>query len=127
MNLYLDGTSLHAGIWRADVWKGTWVSCEGIEAGKWHSAAVVLRDAGEAVRPGKIELYLDGRQAASGGAARLTYHPGDINIGRNGNTVFQDGPQDKAGTYFAGRIDDLRIYSRALSQAELAGMAKAPE
>jgi hypothetical protein len=55
-------------------------------------------------------LFVNGAQVASRAqSGSLTVSTGAIRIG--GNQVF--------GEYFQGRIDDLRIYNRALSAAEI--------
>jgi hypothetical protein len=119
MNLYLDGRKLYGGVWKRDIWEGTWLGCEGIEAGKWYSAALVLREAGAAAGPDRVELYLNGKRVATGSGAQLSSHPGDINLGRNGDTRYHDGEAGMPGDYFAGRLDDLSIYSRALPKSEI--------
>ena len=55
-------------------------------------------------------LYLDGVHCASGTLAAIGNAPTSISIGRY-NTVGFD--------YFAGRIDEVRIYNRALSDTEI--------
>ncbi|HEV2842242.1 MAG TPA: LamG domain-containing protein [Chthoniobacterales bacterium] len=55
-------------------------------------------------------LYVDGAQCASGPLAAIGNAPTSISIGRY-NTVGFD--------YFTGRIDDVRIYNRALSDTEI--------
>ena len=60
-----------------------------------------------------LRLYVNGVQVSSvprGGASSLEVGAGALRIG--GNTVW--------GEYFAGLIDEVRIYSRALSAAEIA-------
>ena len=55
-------------------------------------------------------LFVNGAQVASRAqTGSLTVSTGAVRIG--GNQVF--------GEYFQGRIDDLRIYNRALSAAEI--------
>jgi hypothetical protein len=57
-----------------------------------------------------LRLFVNGTQvAAAAGPAALAASTGVLRIG--GNAVW--------GEYFAGRIDDVRIYNRALSAAEI--------
>lgn len=65
---------------------------------------------------GQMRLYVNGFLEASttGGTGVLTANP-DINIG--GNTL--------DGRYFQGAIDDVRIYTRVLSEAEIAALLPA--
>ncbi|MDA1234687.1 MAG: DUF1592 domain-containing protein [Acidobacteria bacterium] len=75
-----------------------------IRARAWqHVAAVVRRDKGEA------KLYVNGYPVAVGevGAANLD-NPVDFHIGRVSYTSF-----------FRGQIDEVRVYKRALEDAEL--------
>jgi len=119
MNIYLDDDKLYGGIWRREVWDGTWLSEEGIETHKWYAAAFVLRDAGSAATPESVEFYVNGKKVGAGNGTELAEHPGDINLGRNGDTRYHDGEARKPGDTFAGQIDDLSIYSRALSRREI--------
>jgi hypothetical protein len=59
----------------------------------------------------KANLYLDGKLRASGTLEPIGNAPSEITIGRYDSPSF---------SYFAGRIDDVRIYDRALSGAEIA-------
>jgi len=66
-----------------------------------------------------VTIYLDGKPAVSGGTAITdTYgsstHP--VNIGGGG--VF-----DATDNWFTGQIDEIYVYQRALSAAEVAGLA----
>jgi hypothetical protein len=76
----------------------------------WHHLAVVLE--GGATYTGR--LYIDGVTVATNPA--MTLHPGDLGattdnyIGRS---------QYDADPYFAGLVDDFRVYKRALTAAEI--------
>jgi hypothetical protein len=55
----------------------------------------------------------------------LGAHPGDINLGRCGNTLFHDRKAvEQPGHYFAGRFDDLRIAHRSLTREEIRALAR---
>jgi len=79
----------------------------------WHHVAVTIN-----ANQDTITLYLDGSVAAQNTAATLT--PSDL-----GMTAFNwlGRSQYEADAYYTGLIDDFRIYSRALSQAEVAWLA----
>jgi len=65
-----------------------------------------------------IVFYLDGRPAASGGTATTSYGTSTFSVNIGGGGVF-----DATGNYFIGQIDDVYVYQRALSAAEVAGLA----
>ena len=118
INLYLDGELLYAGVWNAG--KGVWLPGKGVDRDRWHHAAVVLRAAKADDPEPAVELYLDGRKIAEGKAPLLGAHPGDINLGRCGDTLLHDGRAvGQPGDYFAGRIDDFRIINRSLAPEEI--------
>lgn len=87
--------------------------------GSWHLAVLTYDGL-------SLNLYLDGLLKANlsyGVAAGIQYYePGGLAIGRDG---------DNPASYFAGDIDDVRIYNRALSaneiQALYTGMDTCPQ
>ncbi len=123
INLYLDGETLYGGAWHLKAWPGTWLKSEGVEAGRWHHVALVLRDAPDKPEPGHLLLFVDGKQAEAGEAASLAAHPGDICIGWAGNTFYHDGKTGERGDAFAGKLDDVLIFARAVTEAEVRGLA----
>jgi hypothetical protein len=75
----------------------------------WHHVAVTI-DANEHTH----SLYLDGSLVAANGSARYT--PASLgNTSRN----WLGRSQGAAASYYAGRIDNLHIYSGMLSEAEI--------
>ncbi|MFC5748543.1 glycoside hydrolase family 2 TIM barrel-domain containing protein [Actinomadura rugatobispora] len=63
-----------------------------------------------------LRLYVDGREAARVPyTGNIDWSSGDVNIGRNSGTM-QD---NYKGRMAKGTIDDVRIYGRALTPAEL--------
>jgi len=78
---------------------------------KWHHLTAVADGAG-------IVFYLDGRPAASGGTATTSYGTSTFSANIGGGGVF-----DATGNYFIGQIDEVYVYQRALSAAEVAGLA----
>ncbi len=66
-----------------------------------------------------VTLYLDGRAAVSGGSPiQDTYGASDFPVNIGGGGIF-----DATENWFIGQIDDVRIYRRALSAAEVAGLS----
>jgi hypothetical protein len=123
LNVYLDGPVLHAGAWNQD--KAGWLQTKALEHSAWHHVALILRgtDARDPQIP--MELYLNGEKVAEGKAPVIGSHPGDINIGRCGNTLFHDGKKgDNPGYYFAGRIDEFRILNRAMEPDALRDLVR---
>lgn len=89
------GAGAHAGI-----------KCEVPSANEWHHLAAT-QDEEEAY------LYLNGQMCASGRLPAIGNSISSISIGRYDTIGFN---------YFTGRIDDVRIYNRALSVAEIASI-----
>ncbi len=66
----------------------------------------------------QLKLYVNGVEVASGGSATSDY-------GNNGNaTKIGEGVLNSTGDYFDGRVDDVRIYSRALCPDEARSLYK---
>ena len=128
-NIYVDNGSLYVGGWDknkdsgdVDTWNGTWLNLGSVNAGEWYHVAFVL-DA--AANPGNIsatafKAYLNGAEAASGDGMQISAHGDDFGLGKEaGKTLYHDG-KTADSTAFNGKIDDLAIWNRALSSAELA-------
>ena len=79
----------------------------------WHHVAVTI-DADDDT----VTLYLDGLTVAQN--TEVTLSPSDLGETTN-NWLGRS--QWEADAYYTGLIDDFRIYSRALSAAEVAGLA----
>ncbi len=120
-----DGQVYVAGWNRAEYqWAGAFPSAP-VESGKWYHVALVIRDATNAVEPGKFEMWLNGALIASEDGGALYGHGDDIGIGHvNANAVFHD--EDGAGTnihYFGGIIDEVIVYNSAFDAADFAPYA----
>ena len=70
----------------------------------------------------KITYWINGEPAGGGGfnSATLNYGGCALLIGTDNDT---SGCTDSLGNYMNGRMDDLRIYNRALSDGELKAIA----
>jgi hypothetical protein len=124
LNVYLDGSVLYGGAWNEG--KGAWLQSKELDLRGWHHAALVLGANGAKDAEVPLKLYLDGQEVAEGKAPALGAHPGDINLGRCGNTLFHDRRRvEQPGHYFAGRLDDFRIANRSLIPEEVRALAGA--
>ena len=85
-----------------------------IEGGTWYHAAVVVTEAGT---DDSVQIYVNGDPA---GAARLDSM-------EDSQGVFYIGAHKALGNIWDGLIDDLRIYSHALSETELLRLAVGPQ
>jgi Concanavalin A-like lectin/glucanases superfamily len=85
-----------------------------VPVSKWAHVAVTLGDSG-------VSVYLDGALVAQ--QAPATLRPSDL--GDTGNNYIGRSPfaQDP---YLDGQVDEVRIYNRVLSAAEIAELAKSP-
>ncbi|MFD0688880.1 glycoside hydrolase family 2 TIM barrel-domain containing protein [Actinomadura fibrosa] len=99
------------------VYSGTWRTVRAPVPANWYDAwhRVTGTYDGTAVR-----LYVDGREAASlPFTGTIDRSSSDVNVARNSDTM-QD---NYKGRMAHGSIDDVRIYGRALTPAELGGGA----
>ena len=87
---------------------GSWLTANfGYTFGEWQHVAVTYDGLA-------IAGYLNGQLAAT------TVAPGTLN---NDPGVLMFGQDPRGGLYYNGLLDDVRIYNRALSHAEVAGLA----
>ena len=103
------------GSLRAEVQSGYVYGTTPINDGNWHHVAVVLEDDGSP-DISEVRLYVDGQQetlAEVSARSVYTLPAQDVRIGG-----FYMGDR-----YFKGHIDDVRIYSRAVSADEIGIMA----
>ena len=80
----------------------------------WHHVAAVLENDGTP-NLNEVKLYVDGVEEAvpGGGVAINTLYSKNVKIGVYGSSA----------KYFKGLIDDVRIYDRALTEAEIQVLA----
>jgi hypothetical protein len=107
-DLYWDWSLLRVGKrWHAFTGDGSWDSGFSVDLNKWQHVAVVFK-------PNKdVVFYKNGNSRSRGAAPVPDTSDNDIMIGDN------PGRWDE---YFAGRIDDVRIYNYALSDDEMAAI-----
>lgn len=86
-----------------------------IEAGEDYHAAFTLDAAA-----GNIKGFLNGVEVGLGVIdGQLNPHSGDIGIGSmNNDSYFHDGPAKGAGFHFGGRISDVAVYNKVLTEAD---------
>jgi formylglycine-generating enzyme required for sulfatase activity len=82
-----------------------------LETGKWHHIAAVRK-------AGRGFLYVNGRLDAEGPLFAAPAFGKTLNLGRN--AALSDGA-------FAGALDDLRIYGRALTSLEIEALVSQPD
>ncbi|MGF1481228.1 MAG: LamG domain-containing protein [Cyanophyceae cyanobacterium] len=134
LNIYVENGRLYVGGWNQPTtesgWKGTYLSTEAIASNTWHHVALVLdAEAGaKSLQTGVFSAYLDGVKFQEGQGSQLWSHGDGIGLGAiNGSTKFHDGEVSGTGTRgLAGRVDELKIYNRALAASEIAHLADPP-
>ncbi|MDJ0682936.1 MAG: FG-GAP-like repeat-containing protein [Xenococcaceae cyanobacterium MO_167.B52] len=120
LNIYLDSGQLYVGGWNIpeSSWSGTYLATNQISSEQWHHVALVL-DGGNTLQPNVFTAYLDGQAFAQGQGSQLWSHVDPIGLGSvNGATRFHDGVSNTNNS-FAGNLDELQIYNRALDNQEV--------
>ncbi len=93
-------------------------SSPGFLDGRWHHLA------GVASRSFGLKVYYDGNEVGSAsGAADVVYSSTAVTEPGTGLWVGRHG-DDQAGWVFGGNVDEVRIYSRVLSAAEIKSIAE---
>ena len=122
LSLRID-TSSGSGRFRAEIQGGSLTGSTALPADQWRHLALVLPDTnGDGIITlSEARLYLDGQPEPASLAGSIdTVDTGDsfpLTLG---------GSLHAAGYGFAGDLDDVRLYARALSAAEIAALAARP-
>jgi hypothetical protein len=104
-DVYWDWSLLReGGDWYAFTGDGSWDSGLSVDINKWQHVAVVFKPNEDVV------FYKNGQSRSKGAAPVPDRSDNNITIGDN------PGPWDE---YFAGRIDDVRVYNYAVSDEEI--------
>jgi len=123
LNLYLKSGTLYAGGWDGtNGWAGDWLSTTSIQSNTWHHVALVFDEP-----EGALRAYLDGRQFGSvSPGSKVSGHPGDIALAASfEDTKFSGmGAFIGEGKYFTGRVDQLRLWTGALTESQVRARAK---
>jgi hypothetical protein len=94
-----------------------WTSAAGTTQTEWTFANLTWHHVAAVADTTSMTIYLDGHLAVTGaGAANYGSSAFTFNIGGGGIW-------DATGNWFSGRIDEVRVYSRALSQDEIGSLA----
>ena len=88
-------------------------SPQSLANGVWYHAAAT-RDAN-----GGVTLYLNGSPIGTGTNTSNVNSTSSFKIGHRGNPSDTPGSNDTRGFYLDGRVDEVELFSRALSQAEI--------
>ena len=82
-----------------------------INTGEWTHAAVTYKESAD-----EVKIYIDGQLSES-----TTSHT--IDMCTTNTEVIQIGGHSGTTRWFDGRIDDVRIYDRVLTTAEISNLA----
>jgi hypothetical protein len=81
-----------------------------LEAGRWHMLTWVKSE-------GAIRMYIDGKHDSEGDSPDITQNSDEVTVGRQALMFAPYGDLQ-----FKGMIDDIRIYSKALADSEIAAL-----
>jgi hypothetical protein len=101
------------GLLQMAVFDGYQRGTTALHDGQWHHVAAVLTDDGSP-DTSEVKLYIDG--IAESGYTTLSR---SINTGGAADVQIGLYNYNETGRYFAGQIDEVRIYSAALSEQEI--------
>lgn len=131
-NIYVDNGTLYVGGWDknkdgtdVDTWAGTWLDLGPVNAGEWTHVAMILDATLDPIHlaADTFKAFRNGVAAGSGNGMQMSAHSDDLGIGAVvGSTVYHDGATSGNGT-FAGKVDDLAIWNRALTAEEVTSLA----
>jgi len=117
INVYIHDSRVWIGAWSEDnSWDGVWVSIP-TTSNEWHHVVYVFDSASSQ----SLKLYYNGKlETEASVPTQIHSHTGDDAIGAMINdTKLDTGYAVDDDFYFSGAIDDIRIYNRALSYAEI--------
>jgi arylsulfatase A-like enzyme len=101
-----------------DVGGGHLVGATNVADGRWHQVSIVLGGADVS----DTGVYIDGRLDGTSGR-----QPRPVNTVSNGRRVTVGAGSDGSSVkYFAGLIDDFRLYSGTMSEQKIAALASPP-
>jgi VCBS repeat-containing protein len=126
LNIYLQDDELFIGGWNRNEsgWDGSWISLGTVNVGEWNHVALVL-NGGPIEADGALSGYLNGEFIDDASGSQLWSHSGNISLGGSGGASRYDGGgQSGAANNFSGKIDDVRIYNKALDQATVQTLAE---
>ena len=125
MNLYIDAGRVYGGGWaNSNGFAGNWIS-NATTADTWHHVAIVYDNAGTT----QMHFYYDGALVSSAAAsAAMSSHSGNDAVGAMRNDTFlHSGSQSGDGFNFAGFINEFRVFSNALTLAEIQAYSNCEE
>ncbi|HSH04834.1 MAG TPA: FG-GAP-like repeat-containing protein, partial [Anaerolineae bacterium] len=113
-NIYLRQNELYIGGWSGtNGWSGSWLSTT-ISANQWHHAAFVLDGP-----QNSFSFYLDGRLIDTTFGTTMSAHPDGGGLGYVNNETKLDTGVYINGGFYAGLIDEVRLYNRPFTTDEI--------
>ena len=120
-NIYIDNGVLYMGAWSQSAgWMGEWLSfnLEGRSNTDWNRVSLVLN-----ADSNTLKGYFNGLEFASEHGEAMHSHSDRTGFGDIAErTLFHDGSSEEAPYGFAGGIDEVKIYDRALTSTEISAL-----
>jgi len=117
LNIYIRNSDLYSGAWSEDYgWNGSWISTV-TTVNAWHHVVLVY-DLGNLI----MSMYYDGGFVGNAAiSVGIAEHDTDDAVGAciDGTKIDTGDVAGGPKHYFSGKIDELRVYNRALSQTEV--------
>lgn len=119
LNIYLQGDQLVVGAWSKGVWS-SFLTRQMPADGAWHQVAFSYESGPSG---SQFRAFFDGELFGESEAGALGAFASHITLGGTSGGTKIDGGQLPGGNRFAGQIDELTVFDRALSDTEIALMA----
>ena len=120
--IYVHKSRVYVGAWNVPNfnWNGSYLFAT-IKSKRWYYVVLVIRNATNKVQTDKFEMWMEGELIEKARGAQLQAHGQDIGIAHvSQHTKYHDGTgRGRDVDWFVGLIDEVVIYNRALSAANL--------
>lgn len=116
LNIYLQGDQLVVGAWNKGVWS-SFLTRQMPDDGVWHNVSFSYEADGE------FRAYLDGVMFGEGDVGQFDPFASYVTLGGTSGGTKIEGGQLSGSNRFAGQIDELVIFDRAITAEEVGAMA----